>query len=1118
MHSRWPRLWALFCLLLIVQHVSGEVFRVVPRADDNPEKTTAIDSSTTSTRGHNTAAKTSEVSARQTELSDASESQSQTESISVTATETEKTQSSDPSSTSTDDSLESGLDDSSYYNATIPAGQLPIEPRLTPGWGVAGTILLITGLAYGLVGIKNRMIHTFFSTAFVASLGVAVLIVYVMKSEVSDALQGGYVVAAVISGCVLGGASMFFREITEGLGCALGGFCISMWLLCLVPGGLLGPVVAKAIFIACFTVGGFAFYFSHYTRDWSLILMIAFSGATITVLGIDCFSRAGLKEFWAWVWDLNDDLFPLGANTYPVTKGIRVETAAIIIIFLFGIISQIKLWKIVREKREKKAEEAAEGERNLREEEEQVGRNIEEANARERRQWERIYGDGDVGSLTVSRDSDDAEPTNEKRNRSSQTDSSKTRSTSIVEVIEMAEMSDAVETKKQPTVKLMSSDQDEDGRVTVRVATDDTVRPTMGRGDQQLDTGTAMQNLPLKGDEVDRRMSTQSPVAKSAVPPVVPLPFTIRVADGNYDALTNGDRSSVATFADEEEEEDNGIHTSGQRHSLAKRLSRLSRGSMELLGNISHRSSRVFGDHPENEHGESTDELVIPRSRPRDDDGSVAATIDDDSMSGDVRQSLPISELPKSIEINAELSETDDKGKPSPAPIDQETFMRADGNEATKAEEPPSADVEKTRSATSGSSARVSLTKDRLPRSLSRVALSYRTNEWAKHLSNAEAPEVDEIHIEVLQNPAVPTIEAPAPVHVDELRKPSTEGTSAPMIPRPDSQASNYSHTASRRNVKQHVPAALALLTGESQNRSPGTTPTSSLMARTSSGGLRIASGGIAPIAEEQIVSSLTPPIAEEETMGVQNMTAPAANKSQRTSTPGVISYSSPQTLLGQREMYLRNKSAGNLVSSSSELNLATRHRASSDAGSLSNYPMYAAVIGVDVDDLPLNQRKELLRQSSLSPSVSTPSLQRLSGGSNGNGFNTSEALLNTHQPKRVSTLPTSAAREAALATFRQSVQHELRAGTPIISSSGRETPFTPSSLLASREVEVQRSVDMSRNILLSQKQAEAQRRETQQREKEWADKAFDERMRNGDLLDVHREAMRKLQRHAKDM
>jgi hypothetical protein len=968
------------------------------------------------------------------------------------------------------------------------------------------------------------MIHTFFSTAFAASLGVAVLIVYVMKPEVSDGLQGGYVVAAVISGCILGAASTFFREITEGLGCALGGFCVSMWLLCLVPGGLLGPVVSKAIFIACFTVGGFAFYFSHFTRDWALILTIAFSGATVTVLGIDCFSRAGLKEFWAYVWELNDDLFPLGAHTYPVTKGIRVETAAIVIIFLFGIISQVKLWKIVREKREKRAEEAAEGERNLREEEEQAGRNIEEANARERRQWERIYGDGDVASSTASRTSNDGEAHNEKKNRDSQTDSSKTHTASIVEVIEMTDMPGSGKPQKQPIVTLMSSEHDEDGRITVRVASDDTTQPTATTTNEEVDTGTNVQSLPIVGEQTERRISTQSSVAKSIAPPIVPLPFTIPVADENDNdgAFTNDNRSSVATFADEE---DSGLHTPGHRHSLAKRLSRLSRGSMELLGNISHRSSRVLGDHQELEHGESTDELVIPRSRSRlrDDNGSIAATIDDESVSGDDRHSLPTLELPKNIEINAELSGKDVQDKLSPdvsGAKDAAVLGANDAAESKDLEQPedrPVEEVDKAKSVTSGSSVRASLTKDRLPSSLSRVALSYRTNEWAKHLSSAEAPALDDIQTPTPKNLAVPTMETPAPVHVDELRKSSNEGTPAPAIARSNSQASNLSHTASRLSVKQHVPAALALLTGEGQSRSPGTTPTSGVMPRSSSGGIRMSSGGIAPIAEEQVGPRTTPPIPEGEVMGAPTLNLPVSPEGQRSSTPGVVSYSSPQTLIGQREMYLRNKSAGNLLGSSSEANLPARHRASSDAGSLSNYPMYAAAVGVDVDDLPLNQRKELMRQSSLNPSTSTPSLQRLSGGSNGNMFNNPEALPNSHQPKRVSTLPNSVAREAALANFRQSVQHELRAGTPVISNSGRETPFTPQSLLASREVEVQRNVDMSRNILLSQKQAEAQRRETQQRQKEWADKAFDERMRNGDLLDVHREAMRKLQRHAKD-
>ncbi|KAI1072585.1 hypothetical protein LB507_002696 [Fusarium sp. FIESC RH6] len=1121
MLARWSRLWMLFCLLLAFQHVSGEAFKIAPRAgDDDAQKTTVVESGSTSTQAHNSITKTTEALGKKTESSEPTNPQSESEAISVTATESEKSKSSDPTSTSTGGPFESGLDESSYYNATIPAGQLPIEPKLTPGWGVAGTIMLLTGAAYTLIGIKNRMIHTFFSTAFAAALCVAVLIVYVMKSEVSDALQGGYVVAAVISGCILGGASMFFREITEGLGCALGGFCVSMWLLCLVPGGLLGPVVAKAIFIACFTVGGFAFYFSHYTRDWALILMISFSGATVTVLGIDCFSRAGLKEFWAYVWELNDDLFPLGADTYPVTKGIRVETAAIVIICLFGIISQIKLWKLVREKREKKAEAAAEGERNLREEEEQVGRNIEEANTRERRQWERIYGNGDVGSSTASRTSNDGETPNEKHNRLSQTDSSKGQSASVVEVIEMTDVPDPEQSKEQPTttVNLMSSEHDEDGRVTVRVASDDIAPTTTEIVNDTI--GNDGQKLPTVHNQTDRRVSTQSSIVGSTAPPVVPLPFTIPVANDDHDVLTHEDRSSVATFADEQDTEP---QTPNNRHSLAKRLSRLSRGSMELLGNISHRSSRVLGESQEHEHGESTDELVIPRSRPHDDDGSVAATVDDESVSGDDRNSRSTQELRKSIEINAELSGKGGKDKPSTNEADQDSPVAVGTSDTTKPDEPKREEdaatgVDKSKSVTSSSSACVSLTKDRLPRSLSKVALSYRTNEWAKHLSNAEAPEVDDIHVIAPRSSAVPTIETPAPVHMEELRKASNEGTPAPAITRSDSQTSHLSHAGPRRGSKQHVPAALALLTGESQHRSPGSTPTSGAMPRSSSGALRIASGAIAPIAEEQVASNPTPPAPIGESIGQQNLSVPGVTEGQRSSTLGVVSYSSPQTLLGQREMYLRNKSAGNLLASSSEVNLSARHRTSSDAGSLNNYPIYAAAVGVDVDDLPLNKRKELMRQSSLSPSISTPSLQRLSGVSNTNNFNASDAYLNSHQPRRVSTLPNFAARETALANFRQSVQHELRAGTPVISTSGRETPFTPQSLLASREVEVQRNVDMSRNILLSQKQAEAQRRETQQREKEWADKAFDERMRNGDLLDVHREAMRKLQRHAKDM
>jgi hypothetical protein len=50
------------------------------------------------------------------------------------------------------------------------------------------------------------------------------------------------------------------------------------------------------------SAGGYSLSFSHHTRNYGLIVSIAFSGATATILGIDCLSRAGLKEFWLYLW------------------------------------------------------------------------------------------------------------------------------------------------------------------------------------------------------------------------------------------------------------------------------------------------------------------------------------------------------------------------------------------------------------------------------------------------------------------------------------------------------------------------------------------------------------------------------------------------------------------------------------------------------------------------------------------------------------------------------------------------------------------------------------------------------------------------------------------------
>ncbi|PWY91442.1 hypothetical protein BO94DRAFT_618237 [Aspergillus sclerotioniger CBS 115572] len=277
-------------------------------------------------------------------------------------------------------------------NSTDPDA-LPIQPTVTPALGIGGFLLLVTGAVLALIGIRNLRVQVFLSTAFLTGLGVTVLIVYVMSPPVRVAIQGAYLVAIFFTGITFGALAIVFKELTEGLGCLLGGFCSSMWLLSLKPGGLFTGTNAKSGFIGAISVAFYAMSFSHHTRPYGLIVSTGISGGTAVALGIDCFSRAGLKEFWLYIWGLNDNIFPLGTDTYPITRNIRVELAATVIIAILGAVSQLRLWKVVRERRRREKEKRDDEQRKKEESEAELGRRLEEDNIQERKDWEAKYGD-----------------------------------------------------------------------------------------------------------------------------------------------------------------------------------------------------------------------------------------------------------------------------------------------------------------------------------------------------------------------------------------------------------------------------------------------------------------------------------------------------------------------------------------------------------------------------------------------------------------------------------------------------------------------------------------------------------------------------------------------------
>ncbi|RYP69188.1 hypothetical protein DL769_005356 [Monosporascus sp. CRB-8-3] len=1101
-----------------------------------------------------------------------------------TALEVTTSSRSSSSTTSAPSAINGNNPDNPTESAAVAPGELPLAPRLTPGWGIAGAIMIVTGATYTIIGIKSGWLHTFFSSAFLTSLCTAILIVYVMIPPIRDPIQGAYVVAVVITGLILGGAATLFRELTEGFGCLLGGFCLSMWLLTLKEGGLLPGTTQKIIFICAFVLGGYAFYFSHYTRGYAMIGLMSFAGATVTVLGIDCFTRAGLKEYWGYIWDLNKEIFPLSATTYPQTKVIRVETALIVIFTVLGVISQLKLWRVVQERRATRAAELEEEKRQRDLEEANVGQQVEEENERERRQWEATYGDQPPSSPTASGDSGLGGMDPEKGGQYSQT-TMPVPADDEIELDDLPSSSSAINPPmppKQVADGLVIADQkDDNSRVTVRVARE-----------EEPVSGDSLQLMPAPDEKVwiagaDGEVRPVSTIltrnsqrfSRSTGPDVVPLPFKIPDVE-ETDERDEADRSSFATFADEDTRSV-ALSKHASRGSLASvaatvdgmsedgtdRSDRVQEDeqtrsieirSIEIKAELVDQQSEIQSTtEGQNLAEQPKSELRVtqPESRPQ----STAETVGADIVNPSVMHDSSGSQSKRSSTTNA------------PVKVDD-----GSADAATPTEE-NSDSVKKPRStATSVASSRVSLTKDRLPSGLSRVALSYRTNEWAKHLSQAEAPEPQKLQLNEYpeREVTVNKRESAVPVNVEELQQTAQGTLPGATMARTLSSASKAAtqapaplhHSSSRvtANFAGGSPPqpALTVSTGQGVDIAAPVSPVSPLPASSLHGShsFRMKPG------RRTSTDVTTLPIAEENGEERQGSTRQSEDSSRgsrgdgahphspspdpqvltRAPVPGVVPYASPQTLLGQRELLLRHKSQS-MLAASSPTPEHPEHQHSGpprETGSLYNHRSSSTpvVLTPDVDDIPLSQRKELIRQSSLlsvgnGPNSTMPMHQvPRSTPTPLPQITVAEVVpfYNSHQPQRRSSAVASAARrESQLANFRNSVAADLRAGAANNnrSSNGRETPLvargSATNLVQNiarspsnkdhRDSDVRRSIDRSRSTLLLRMEAESRRRELARWEKERSARAFEEKMRNGNLLDAHREAMRRLQGGVRD-
>ncbi|KAL8848702.1 MAG: hypothetical protein Q9221_006312 [Calogaya cf. arnoldii] len=717
--------------------------------------------------------------------------------------------------------------DASDNGAQPKDEKLPIEPAITPALSVAGAILMLTGLFYTLIGIKTKWLHIFLSTAYLTSLAVTVLIVYVMHSPVSNAIQGAYFVAAFVTGVIFGGGSVLFADVTEGLGCLLGGYSLAMWFLILKPDGLIKSKAGKAIFIACFTLGAFGFYISHWTRAYGLIGATSFAGATIIVLGIDCFSRAGLKEFWLYIWGLNDDIFPLRYDgPYPHTRGIRVEIAAIVLIFLVGVMSQMKVWKIIEHRRQEKAAEQLKQQQLQEQAEDDLGRKIEEGNTRDLTIWEAKY----KGKNGKSRHVDSGIGTEAQSVRKTSlsiigTNEITGSRTGSVELDDLGH--DRTGAERDPSTEGKGKGR---ATITVRVASDDDVVQTTSRPTSSIDGNNA--TIPRSEAQslrsVGSRKSRQSPVKPSSTstsPNVVPLPFSVPVSGPDIDRGS----SVAASIASE--------------HFSARVLKRLSGASLKRTSSKKSQRSYVATSTSE-------EALMIPYDDDDDRASSVEAAVDEASdgqkseADATTLAGLPTPDTEKLLKFSppTETHPVDRLGRQvsemslNQVPITAQTATAAEDSAEESQITTDNADLSDSSQAALANSPKteedtasdkVSQAQpvykqvhskpheqpaERLPmraslaelNSASKVVMTYRTNEWAKHLDHAEKPSLDNIRaLHCQQSASAAPIERAAPVNVSDLCQTPLTAEPAPAVSSPKLDSLSNPRLTNRSNSSQ---------------------------------------------------------------------------------------------------------------------------------------------------------------------------------------------------------------------------------------------------------------------------------------------------------------------------
>lgn len=743
--------------------------------------------------------------------------------------------------------------------------------------------------------------------------------------------------------------------------------------------------------------------------------------------------------------------------------------------------SQIKIWKIVRE-RKAKHEAAREAEAERREQRDSaIGKKVEAHNERSLAQWEAVYGD--KSKAHVHTDS----------GVGTSLDGDPKKSTSVnereLDSIEMNDMGGIVAKRSsrgpRNTVMIHTAEEDEEHQQLRELQLDLDPEERQWWDDFQSVKSQSKPGTVREFDEssLNEMLLPDRPPVPGG-PSVVPLPFAPAEGD-NSASKSEASAPSKAQTEEKSVKERRGVAL----NKLA--LEKLDQGAPLRRIDDDRRSSVAATDNDERE--------VDDRSTHRQ---SLAPTLALGNeklspFSDEFREDVPRTPRTPGTPIENPMDDDDDEILVrSPPQIIEPEGELAKRRTTTKSKRRSSIGSNHRATGSVGSAddenaaddtASVHSLKGHLPDSISKVAMAYRTNEWAKHIADADQPEYEpaeevEVDEEGVQVEVGRPVEAPRPLDPAAM---------AEIAPPPELKiSSNPSFRQSRaapeltRKSSTPTPIYSSSRNGSQQSLQRQSSSTSvgqrKLDMRQSS----------TPITPQTLMES---PIDENEVF--------------------VTPLASTSNLLDERNTRLSRRTTTTSFNALANPNLnitaptpepgAPR----SDAPSVdqSNFASSDPIVPGGEENLTLAERKALMQQGTITPATTTvnssgrargrqsstpvppqPALGRVSSTHN------PALIYDSHQPRRSNTVDTLK-QNAMLSQWRSSLQ--------------QDTMAKPNAL----------AEEQARQAMLSQRERAGARRQKEVRQRETRESMRDVAMRSGTLVDRHQEALRKMQAKANE-